>query len=123
MILATCVVIAVLFGTGAYLLLERDTVKIAAGSVLVSNSVLLFLVSAGVGGRAEPIAPLAAPEEVADPLAQALALTAVVIGFGITALLLRVALAVERSHRTIDVLDLAEAEAEETSSEEDEERR
>lgn len=113
MISLTAAVIAVLFGAGVHLLLKRDAVKMAAGSVLVSNAAILFIVSAGFGAHAEPIAPLARPEQIADPLAQALALTAIVIGFGVTALLLRVALAVERSHSTIDVQELAEAEVEE----------
>jgi multicomponent Na+:H+ antiporter subunit C len=110
-ILLAAFAIGVIFAAGVYLVLKRDLVRIAVGTLLVSNSAILLVVSAGFGEREEPIAPLAAPERVSDPLVQALALTAIVIGFAITALLLEIALAVERSHRTLDVQDLVAAEA------------
>jgi multicomponent Na+:H+ antiporter subunit C len=110
MILLTALAIGVVFGAGAFLVLKRDLVRIAVGTVLVSNAAILLVLSAGFGEREEPIAPLAEPGRVSDPLVQALALTAIVIGFAITALLLEIALAVERSHTTIDVADLVRAE-------------
>ncbi len=48
---------------------------------------------------------------MADPLVQALALTAVVINFAVTVLLLRVAISVERTHDAIDMDELGQAEA------------
>ena len=43
---------------------------------------------------------------VADPVVQALSLTSIVIAFGATVLLLRIGLAVERTHATIELEDL-----------------
>lgn len=102
--------IAVLFGAGSFLLLKRDLVAITVGAMLVSNSVVLLIMSAGFGASEDPIAPFEAPSQVADPLAQALALTSIVIGLGTTALLLRVCLAVERKHESVDVERLVEIE-------------
>lgn len=89
---------------------DRDAVKLVGGTVLLGNAAVLLLVAAGFGGREMPLLPVEDPQAVADPLVQALALTAIVISFGTTVLLLRVALAVERTHETLDMEDLVEAE-------------
>jgi multicomponent Na+:H+ antiporter subunit C len=115
--LLVAIVVAVLFASGANLMVRRDVVKLAAGTLLMSNAALLLLVSFGAGATESPLLPVEDPENVADPLAQALALTAVVIGVGTTVLLLRVSMAVERSHDTIEMADLVEAE--ESEDEED----
>lgn len=104
--------IAVLVAAGVYAMLARDIVRLAAGALLLSNAALLFLIAASFGVRADPIAPMPPAEEVADPLVQALALTAIVINFGVSLLLLRTGVAVERSHDTVDVAELADAEIE-----------
>lgn len=108
----TALVVAILFGAGVQLMLRRDVVKLAAGTLLVSNAAVLLLVSAGFGERELPMLPVVQVENVADPLVQAMALTAVVIGFGSTVVLLRIAVAVERTHDTIDLDRLAEEEQE-----------
>ena len=102
--------VAVLFGAGAYLLLQRDLVRDAAGLVLVSNAVTLFLMAAGLTRGAPPIHPLP-PGPVSDPLVQAMTLTAIVINFGVTALVLALVYGVYAGHGTIDQQDLREAEA------------
>jgi multicomponent Na+:H+ antiporter subunit C len=81
-------VVAVLFGCGTWLLMQRRLTRIIIGIGLLGHGANLLLVtSGGVGGRA-PI--IGADEEgfYADPLPQALALTAIVITFGVTAFLL-----------------------------------
>ena len=77
----------VLIATGVYLLLERSLMRILAGVMLAGNGVnLLFLVSAGPAGLA-PI--VGEPEsEIADPLPQAMVLTAIVISLATSAFLL-----------------------------------
>ncbi len=86
-------VVAVLFGVGTYLILQRALTRIIIGLGLVSHGVNLLIVLAG-GDRGAP--PLLAegvdPATVADPLPQAMVLTAIVITFGVTALLLALAL-------------------------------
>ena len=81
-------VVAVLFGCGTWLLMQRRLTRIIIGIGLLGHGANLLLVtSGGIGGRA-PI--IGADEEgfYADPLPQALALTAIVITFGVTAFLL-----------------------------------
>ena len=77
----------VLIAAGVYLLLERSLMRILAGVMLAGNGVnLLFLVSGGPAGLA-PI--VGEPEaEIADPLPQAMVLTAIVISLATAAFLL-----------------------------------
>ncbi|HSO10441.1 MAG TPA: Na+/H+ antiporter subunit C [Desulfoprunum sp.] len=84
-------VVAVLFACGAYLVLRARTFPVAIGLALLSYGVNLFLFFTGrlVTG-APPLAGGAAA--TADPLPQALVLTAIVIGFGMTAFVVALAL-------------------------------
>lgn len=83
------IVIGVLYTAGVYLLLRRSLVKLILGIIFLSNATnLLIFLSAGLT-KGEPAFAQKAGEEtagqVADPLPQALVLTAIVIGFGIVA--------------------------------------
>ncbi len=82
-------VIGVLFACGFYLLLRRSLVKVVIGLALMSNAAnLLIFTSAGLTRGAPPLAPdgQSVPDGVvADPLPQALILTAIVIAFGVIA--------------------------------------
>lgn len=109
MILFLAAAVGVLFGSGAYLLLKTDLFRIVVGVVLVANAANLALVGSGLQRGGAPIYPL--PTEVSDPLVQAMTITAVVIGFGVVALLLSLAYCVYASHRTIDLDELSHAEA------------
>lgn len=88
MTLVLALVVAALFGSGAYLLLKQDLIRMVGGVILLSNSINLFIVAAGLSRGREPIYPLPAGEPLSDPLVQALVLTAIVIGFGTVAVLL-----------------------------------
>lgn len=112
MILLLSIAVALLFGVGVFLILERDVIKLAVGTALTTNAAILFVMSPAVPGQHEAIAPWPSPTSVSDPLAQALALTGIVIGFAVSALLLRVVVAVEEAHGTIDMEDLGDAEVE-----------
>jgi multicomponent Na+:H+ antiporter subunit C len=102
---------AALFGTGAYLLLSRDLVRVVLGVVIVSQAAVLTLMAAAIVRGAAPIHPL--PDEpVSDPLSQAMALTAIVIGMAVTALLLTLVLRVTVAFRSRRLDELAETEAE-----------
>ena len=84
---ALALTVGLLFAVAVYLLLRRSLAKVIFGLMLFGQAVnLLILVSGGlVRGRA-PILPAdgtALPAPFADPLPQALILTAIVIGFGI----------------------------------------
>lgn len=101
--------IGVLFGSGAYLVLKSDLFRTVAGIVLISNAANLALMASGLQRGDAPIRPLG--ERTADPLVQAMTLTALVIGFSVTALLLAVALRVYQTHRSVDLDDLSRHEA------------
>lgn len=86
--LETALLIGVLFGCATWLVLQSSFVKILFGFLLLSNAANLFLLSMSgpPDGRQAPIAsPDAGP--LVDPLPQALILTAIVIGFGVSAYL------------------------------------
>ena len=89
--LAMAVVLAVLYTVGFYLLMQRSLMRILIGIVVVGHGANLLLQLAGGPPARAPVLGVAPPEELADPLPQALALTAIVITFGVTALLLALA--------------------------------
>ncbi len=120
MILLLASVIAVLFGCGAFLMLKADLFRVVVGMVLVSNAATLTLMANGLSRGRAPIHPLGSGP-VSDPLVQAMTLTAIVIGFGVTALLLAMAYRVYTSHATVDLDDLARAGARENAEREREE--
>ena len=79
-----------LFSVGTYLVLQRKLSRIIIGLGLLTHGANLLLI--GSGRRGDP--PLIGTGEVesfSDPLPQALALTAIVITFAVTALLLALA--------------------------------
>ncbi len=54
----SALVVAVVFASGTFLLLQRDLTRVVVGIVLVSNSAVLFIISAGLTGGVAPILPL-----------------------------------------------------------------
>ncbi|KQW66966.1 cation:proton antiporter [Phenylobacterium sp. Root77] len=88
--------IGVLVGCGVWLMLRSRTFQVIIGLSLCSYAVNLFIAATGglKIGRDPVLASGAVnPEAYADPLPQALVLTAIVIGFATTALLLVVVMA------------------------------
>lgn len=81
---------AVLFGIGTYLLLQRKLSRIIIGLGLLSHGGNVLLMTSGRGGLA-PLVGSGDEGALADPLPHAMALTAIVITFGVTALLLALA--------------------------------
>ncbi|MCB0950405.1 MAG: Na(+)/H(+) antiporter subunit C [Mycobacterium sp.] len=84
------IIIGALTATGVYLLLERSLVRMLLGLLLISNAINLLILSVG-GARGNP--PVrgrtsAGQTTAADPLAQGLILTAIVITMGIAAFVL-----------------------------------
>lgn len=77
-----------LYACGVFLILERSLTRVLLGILLLGNATnVLLLSSGGPAGRA-PIVGLAPSEEMSDPLAQAMILTAIVITLGMAAFLL-----------------------------------
>ncbi len=108
--LLAAAVVGVLFGCGAYLVLKPDLFRVVVGMVLISNAANLTLMASGLSRGVIPILPLG-EGAVSDPLVQAMTLTAIVIGFAVTSLLLGLAYRVYTSHATVDLDELSRAEA------------
>jgi multicomponent Na+:H+ antiporter subunit C len=79
-----CVMIA----TGVTLMLERSLTRVLTGIVVLGNGVNLLIVTAGSDAGGPPILGRTPTREMADPLPQAMVLTAIVITLGVTAFLL-----------------------------------
>ncbi|MDD4227182.1 MAG: NADH-quinone oxidoreductase subunit K [Mariniphaga sp.] len=80
------IVVGALYTAGVYMMLRRSIVKFIIGVILLSNAtnLLVFLSSGLVPGRpAFSGAAGSSSAPAADPLPQALVLTAIVIGLGI----------------------------------------
>ena len=101
-------VIGVLFGTGTYLILRRSIVKLLLGLMLWTHgaNLVLFTLS-GLHRGAPPLVTLGGDvSALADPLPQALILTAIVIGFGLIAFTLVLAYQVDRAVGSDDLDDM-----------------
>lgn len=89
--------IGVFAGSGVWLLLRPRTFQVIIGLSLLSYAVNLFIFAMGrLRAGAPPIlekGQVGDPAAFADPMPQALVLTAIVIGFAMTALFLVVLLA------------------------------
>ncbi len=87
-ILAT--VVACLYGVGMYLLLQRVLTRVVIGLALLGHGAnLLLLLSGGQRGAAPILSGIPrSGSGFADPLPQALVLTAIVISFGVVSFLL-----------------------------------
>ena len=101
---------AVLYAAGIYLMLRRRLAQLIIGLGLLSNGTNLLIFTAGGLTRARPpvLTPGAATlvPPYADPVPQALVLTAIVIGFGLTAFSLVLAHRVHTTVGTDDVDDV-----------------
>ena len=106
--------VIVVAAAGLYLASSRDLVSIVVGLALLGSAINLFVFAAGRLGQAVPpfipagaTAPLAA---VANPVPQALVLTAIVIGFAFACfgIALALALAARDSRADADALEQAE---------------
>lgn len=85
----TAILTGAMFAIATYLILNKSFVRILFGFVILSNAANLFILamSGAPDGKRSPImAEGSGP--VVDPLPQALVLTAIVIGFGLTVYLI-----------------------------------
>jgi multicomponent Na+:H+ antiporter subunit C len=85
------ILVGVLVAVGVVLLLERSLTRVLLGFIVMSNGVNLMILSMTGETGGPPILWLTDPEDMTDPLPQAMVLTAIVITLGITAFLLAMA--------------------------------
>ena len=97
----TAFAIGLTFALGLFQILRRNVIRAAIGLMLLTNAVNLFLLSAGAytGVKA---AYVGATGIQSDPLPQALVLTAVVIGLGITAFVLAMLIVIATRYKSCD---------------------
>lgn len=107
--------IAAYVGCGLYMMLSRHAVRIVLGLTLLTNGAIFLIFFAGrVGTTTPPVIPrggdlLAA--DAANALPQALVLTAIVIGFALTAFAAALTLQTYRALGTLDVRKMRAAES------------
>ena len=84
------ILIGVLASAGVYLLLERNLTRMLLGLLLISNAINLLILNAGGPSGNPPVRGRTSGTETAtaDPLAQAMILTAIVITIGVAAFVL-----------------------------------
>ncbi|WP_349358042.1 NADH-quinone oxidoreductase subunit K [Stappia sp.] len=115
MIFIYAATIAIVAGAGIYMILARNLVRIVMGVALLAASAnLLIFLSGRLGSVAPPIIPDGADTlaaSAANPLPQALVLTAIVIGFALTAFAVALAVRAYRSLGTLDSTAMHDAEA------------
>ena len=106
---------AAIMACGVYLLLSRHVMRIVYGVILISASVNLVLFLSGrIGPNPPPVIPsgeTVLSAGAANPLPQALVLTAIVIGFSLVAFAVALALQTFRTIGTLDSRKLYQAEA------------
>ena len=106
-------VAAALFGCGLYMVLSRHLVRVLLGLSLLTTAVNLILFQAGrIQSTQPPLIPEGADRlrDSADPLPQALVLTAIVIGFALSVVLASLALRAYRGHGTLRSDEIRSAE-------------
>lgn len=108
-------VIGVIYAAGLYMMMRRSIVKLIAGLALLgyASNLLIFTVSRLTRAQ-PPLIPDGSylpPEPFADPVPQALILTAIVIGFGLQAFAL---VLIKRVYQTVGTDDLDQMQATDT---------
>jgi multicomponent Na+:H+ antiporter subunit C len=107
MVTLLAVVVGALYAAGLYMMLRRSLVKLIIGLILLGHAAnLLIFVAAGVTRGLPPIVRegrSALGPGTADPLPQALILTAIVISFGVLAFSISL---FHRTHETTATEDL-----------------
>lgn len=98
------VVVSILFCLGMYTIITRkNLIKMVIGVTIVESSLILLLMLVGYkpGGTA-PILDKGY-EIVVDPIPQALALTTIVIGGSVTAVMLSVVIKLHKRYKTLNI--------------------
>jgi multicomponent Na+:H+ antiporter subunit C len=108
-------VIGALYAAGLYMMMRRSIVKLIIGLVLLGHAanLLIFTVS-GLERAMPPVIPegeIGFLTRTADPVPQALILTAIVISFGVLAFAL---VLIHRAHQLVDTDDLDDMKATDT---------
>ncbi|MGO4956949.1 sodium:proton antiporter [Luteococcus sp. Sow4_B9] len=86
--MAIALIVAALLGGGVYMVLRRGMLRVIVGFIMISHAVNVLIVAAGDVSRRRAAIGNFDPAQTADPVPQAFVLTAIVISFAVTVLLL-----------------------------------
>ncbi len=115
MVILLALMVGLMYAAGIYLVLRRSLVKLIIGLILLGNAANLLIFLIGGITRGEPPVigegEFTLGEVYADPLPQALILTAIVIGFGLQAFAM---VLLEQEYREAGVTDLDSLKDEDT---------
>lgn len=107
--LLLAITIGLLYASGIYMMLRRSLVKLIMGIILLGNGVNLLIYLLGrITKGSSPIIPedlSTFAEAYADPVPQALVLTAIVISFGLQAFAI---ILIKRVYKVVNTDDLDE---------------
>ena len=109
MTLTIAVAVGALFALGTFLMLRDDLVKVVLGVAVIAQAANVYLLSMGgiEEGTHDTVPVLETHHgpfpETADPLLQALVLTAIVISFGMTAFTLALSYRAYQENETLDL--------------------
>ena len=104
--LEACVLITILSGFLGILLKKNFFMKIISMDVMSSGVIAYFIVVASRGGVFTPILGDTLRDNYADPVPQAVILTAIVIGFSIQALMLVGVIKLSQNNPTLEVNEI-----------------
>lgn len=107
--MSTYILCFILFAIGLYcLLVKKNLVKKIIGLGITEYAINLFFILLGykTGGEAPILDKNAAITNFVDPLPQALILTSIVIGLGVTSLMVAIALRLYEKYRTFDINEI-----------------
>lgn len=113
MLLLLAILVGVLYGAAVYLLLRRNIFKLILGLIFLGHATnMLIFVSGGLtSGKPSFLRGLQGETiGMSDPLPQALILTAIVIGLGVTAFALTLVYRFYKVTKTVDFDELSENE-------------
>lgn len=109
------IVIGILIAGGIYLMLERHILRFLFGLMLVSNAINLAILAAGRLTVGAPVlieqGQYLPPEGYANPIPQALILTAIVIGFGLLIFVMVLAHRLYHERKTTDIDDMQDSDS------------
>lgn len=112
MSLALAATVGALFALGTFLMLRRDLVNVILGTAVITQAANVYLIAmGGIKQASSDRIPVLSGKETpatADPLVQAMVLTAIVISFGMTAFVLVLAYRAYEENGTMDVTEWSE---------------
>lgn len=107
--MSTYILCFILFAIGLYcLLVKKNLVKKIIGLGITEYAINLFFILLGykTGGEAPILDKKVVITNFVDPLPQALILTSIVIGLGVTSLMVAIALRLYEKYKTFDINEI-----------------